>query len=75
LVPILVACGLCDSGANALFLLATQEGMLTLVAVLGSLYPASTVAMATTFTHERLARSQLVGVGLALAAVVAITAA
>jgi uncharacterized membrane protein len=75
LVPILVVCGLCDSGANALFLLATQQGLLTLVAVLGSLYPASTVAMATTFTHERLARPQLVGVGLALAAVVAITAA
>lgn len=71
---LLVICGLCDSGANALFLLATHEGLLTLVAVLGSLYPASTVALATTMTHERLARPQLIGVGLALAAVVLITA-
>jgi drug/metabolite transporter (DMT)-like permease len=70
---LLVVCGLCDSGANALFLLATHEGLLTLVAVLGSLYPASTVALATTVTHERLARPQIVGVGLALLAVVAIT--
>lgn len=70
---LLLTCGICDSGANALFLLATHEGLLTLVAVLGSLYPASTVVLATTFTHERLVRSQAVGVGLALAAVVLIT--
>jgi len=72
---LLVLCGLADAAANALFLLATHHGMLTLVAVLGSLYPASTVALATTLTHERLARPQIVGVGLALASVVAITAA
>jgi uncharacterized membrane protein len=71
---LLLVCGLCDSAANALFLLATHEGLLTLVAVLGSLYPASTVALATTVTHERLARPQVAGVVLALLAVVAITA-
>jgi drug/metabolite transporter (DMT)-like permease len=71
---LLLVCGLCDSGANALFLLATHEGLLSLVAVLGSLYPASTVALATTFTHERLTRTQIAGVVLAFAAVVAITA-
>ena len=69
----LLLCGLCDSGANALFLLATHQGLLTLVAVLGSLYPASTVVLATTLTHERLARTQVVGVVLALVAVVLIT--
>ena len=47
---------------------------LSLVAVLGSLYPASTVLLATTLTHERLARSQVVGVVLALAGAAAITA-
>jgi drug/metabolite transporter (DMT)-like permease len=70
---LILLCGICDSGANALFLLATHQGLLTLVAVLGSLYPASTVLLATTLTHERLARTQVVGVVLALAAVVLIT--
>lgn len=72
-VGLLVACGLCDAGANALFLAATHEGLLSVVAVLGSLYPASTVLLATLFAHERLARSQLVGVVLALAGAAAIT--
>jgi drug/metabolite transporter (DMT)-like permease len=71
---LLVTCGACDAGANALFLLATHRGLLSLVAVLGSLYPASTVLLATTLTHERLARSQVVGVVLALAGAAAITA-
>ena len=71
---LLVACGACDAGANALFLLATHHGLLSLVAVLGSLYPASTVLLATTLTHERLARSQVVGVVLALIGAAAITA-
>jgi drug/metabolite transporter (DMT)-like permease len=62
---LLLACGI--------FLLATHEGLLTLVAVLGSLYPASTVVLATSLTHERLARVQVVGVVLALVAVVLIT--
>jgi drug/metabolite transporter (DMT)-like permease len=74
LVRLLVVCGVCDAAANALFLLATHRGMLTTVAVLGSLYPASTVALATTLGHERLARLQIAGVVLALTAVVTITA-
>jgi drug/metabolite transporter (DMT)-like permease len=71
---LLVLCGIADAAANALFLAATHVGLLSLVAVLGSLYPASTVLLATTLTHERLVRPQIVGVGLALTAVVAITA-
>ena len=71
---LLLACGACDAGANALFLMATHRGLLSLVAVLGSLYPASTVLLATTVTHERLARSQQVGVVLALVGAAAITA-
>ena len=58
--------------ANVLFLVANREGLLALVAVITSLYPASTIALAQIFLGERLARHQLVGLGLAAVAVVLI---
>jgi drug/metabolite transporter (DMT)-like permease len=61
--------GLFDTGANVLFALASQRGLLSLVAVLGSLYPVSTVLLARTFLRERLSRTQAVGVLAAFAGV------
>ena len=68
-LAMLVTCGLLDAWANALFLLATRHGMLTVVAVLGALYPAATLLLARGVLGERLARPQLGGVALATAAV------
>jgi drug/metabolite transporter (DMT)-like permease len=65
----IVAVGLLDTGANGLFALATTRGYLSLVGVLGSLYPVVTVVLAYLVLRERLARHQLVGVLAALAGV------
>lgn len=63
-----VGCGLIDASANGIFQLAAQQGQLSIVAVLGSLYPATTALLAGVLLHERLSRLQRVGVVLALTA-------
>jgi drug/metabolite transporter (DMT)-like permease len=73
-LPGIVAIGLLDTGANGLFALATTQGYLSLVGVLGSLYPVVTVVLAYVVLRERLARHQLVGVIGALAGVALIAA-
>lgn len=69
-----VPSGLLDQTANVLFLYAVHRGVLALVAVLVSLYPAVTVVLALAFLRERLRVSQVAGVALALVAVVLIAA-
>jgi drug/metabolite transporter (DMT)-like permease len=71
-LPALVLVGLLDVTANAGFAVATTHGYLSIVAVLGSLFPLVTVALAHVRLHERLSRGQRAGVGLALAGVLAI---
>lgn len=66
--------GVLDAGANALYLLATREGLLSLVSVLSSLYPAATIVLARAFLHERMNRIQLAGIALALTGVALIAA-
>lgn len=71
-VGLAVLSGALDMTANALFLFATRQAALALVAVLTSLYPAATVLLALAVLRERLRPAQLAGVGLALLAVVLI---
>lgn len=68
------AAGLLDSSANLLFALASQRGLVSVAAVLGSLYPVATVALAWVVLHERLGRAQGLGAGVALAGVALIAA-
>jgi drug/metabolite transporter (DMT)-like permease len=70
-----VAVGLADVSANALFAFASGHGLLALVSVLGSLYPVMTLFLAHVILHERLTRTQQAGVAIALAGVIAIAAA
>ncbi len=61
--------------ATLLYFLATHAGLLTVVAVLTSLYPAVTVLLAVLVLRERASRVQGVGLVLAGAAVAMITIA
>jgi drug/metabolite transporter (DMT)-like permease len=71
-LKIAVTCGVVDMLANALYLLASRGGPLSVVVTLASLYPASTVVLARVVAGERLSRRQGIGVACALAAVVVI---
>lgn len=62
-----------DTGGNLLFITATRWGRLDVAAVLASLYPAMTILLAAWKLHERPTRRQLMGMGLALVAIVMIT--
>ncbi|MBC7678007.1 MAG: DMT family transporter [Pseudorhodobacter sp.] len=73
-LPVLAAIGLGDVLANAAYGVASQGGLLSVVAVLGSVYPVMTVLLARQLLHERLRPIQLAGVGTALAGVVLLAA-
>jgi drug/metabolite transporter (DMT)-like permease len=63
--PSLVGLGIVNTMADLLFLLATRRGLLSLVAVITSMYPAVTVALASLALGERIARRQLAGLATA----------
>jgi drug/metabolite transporter (DMT)-like permease len=65
-----VTAGVFDITANALYLLAAQRGLLSVVAPVAALYPASTVLLAFLVDRERLRPIQLAGLGLAATALV-----
>jgi drug/metabolite transporter (DMT)-like permease len=66
----LIAAGVGDVAANALYLLAARQGELSVVAPVAALYPVSTVLLAFAVDHERVRPIQVVGLGLAAAALV-----
>ena len=66
----LQAAGALDLTANALYLLAGQDGLLSIVAPIASLYPASTVLLAMAVDRERMRPVQIAGLGLAATALV-----
>jgi len=64
-----VSVGVLAAAATVLFQLATQSGLLTIAAVLSSLYPAFTVLLAVMVLREHIHRSQALGLALAATAV------
>jgi drug/metabolite transporter (DMT)-like permease len=62
-----------DMIANAFFLLATRHGTLSVVSVVGSLYPVTTVMLARVVLGEQLGPLRLAGLGAAVVAITLIT--
>jgi uncharacterized membrane protein len=72
---LVVVCGVLDMIANAMYLIASRGGPLSVVVTLTSLYPASTVILARAVLRERLSAWQVTGVACALVAVILIVGA
>ncbi len=68
------ATGVLGATATGAFLVATQQGFLTVTAVLASLYPAFTVLLAATVLREHVHRWQAIGLVLCGAAVALVAA-
>lgn len=65
--------GPCDMSANALFLLASRGGDLSVVAPLAALYPVTTVILALIVDRERLRGVQIAGLAFAVASLVLVS--
>jgi drug/metabolite transporter (DMT)-like permease len=72
--PALAVVGILDMAGNGTFILAVQAGSLAVAAVLSSLYPVTTVILASVVLRERVTRSHAAGIALAVVAIACITA-
>jgi drug/metabolite transporter (DMT)-like permease len=73
-LPPILLMGIMDTMAAFCFAVATSKGMLSQVAVIGSLYPAVTIILSSVITGERIQKIQFSGVVLAIAGVTLISA-
>jgi drug/metabolite transporter (DMT)-like permease len=65
-VPVLIGIGILDTAANAMYAVASTKGLVSVVSVLGSLYPVTTVGLAALVLRERPHRLAQAGVVTAL---------
>ena len=74
-LPKLVYVGIADFSANVLLGIASTRGLVSIVMVLGSLFPIMTAVLAFKILHERLHRVQYAGIFLAVLGVAIISGA
>ena len=67
--PYIIGAGFFDTLANVVLLASLNRGMLSLVSVLASFYPAVTVLLARLFLKEMMLKSQIVGLALGLTSI------
>ncbi len=72
ILPAVVAVAVLDLAGNGLYILATQAGRLDVAATLSSLYPVTTVVLAVALLRERVTRTHLAGIIMAVVAIVLI---
>ena len=72
MVPLIITAGTLDMMGNFLFVWSGQMERLDVASVLSSLYPAVTVVLAVAVLREPVTRVPLMGIGVALLAVVLI---
>ena len=72
-VGIMILAGLCDVGANGLFLASRAVIPVAIAAALSGLYPLVTMFLARAFLAERLPRLGVISVGVAVAGTVLIS--
>jgi drug/metabolite transporter (DMT)-like permease len=65
--------GILDTGGNAFYVLAARTGRLDVAAVLGALYPATTVLLAWILLKEKITPLQTLGIVLAFGAITLMT--
>ena len=74
-LPVLVLIGVLIIAADSMYAVATTEDLLSVVAVLSSLYPVVTIALARYYLRERLQPHQQIGAAASLSGAVVISAA
>ncbi|RJP52734.1 MAG: DMT family transporter [Anaerolineaceae bacterium] len=70
---LVVFVGIFDIAGNIFYILSAQTGRMDIAAVVGSLYPGMTVALAWMILKERISSSQWIGIAAALTAIVLIS--
>jgi drug/metabolite transporter (DMT)-like permease len=74
-VPAIALIGALVIAADAMYATASTHGLLSVVAVLSTLYPIVTIALARAFLGEHVERRQWLGISLCMCGIVAISAA
>ena len=69
LVLAICAVGVLEMAGNGAYILSAQAGSLAVASVLSSMYPVTTVILATVVLRERITRTHAVGIALAATAV------